>query len=670
MKQIIALLAIISLAFTGTAQDRMTAELLWKLGRVSLNDMSPNGKTVLYSVTNYDVDANKGATNLYQVDVKSGEATAFPQNIRGAHYLNDGRITGTLDGKFGIYNPENDSFEQIADIDGAENMKAIELTDGRIMLLFTKPYKFRLTTADQYPNLEKANAFVFDDLMYRHWNEWNDEYVNHLCMAVYTPGEGATKAYQDLMGDEPYDVPIPPFGGSEQYTASPDGKYIVYSCKKKTGKAFATSTNSDLYLFMVETGNTNNITKGMMGYDNLPQFSPDGRKMAWVSMPTDGYESDVNKLWVYDFAGHTVNQPLNEDYVQDFSWADANRIAYIVPKEATQQIGLIDLTEKENNQARIITSGDYNYTSFVLKNNVLVASRTDMNHAAELFTINLKKGTAKQLTRVNDEIYNNLNMGKVEKRWVKTTDGKDMLTWVIYPPNFDPTKKYPTLLYCQGGPQSAVSQFYSFRWNFQLMAAHDYIIVAPNRRGLPGFGKEWNEAISKDWGGQAMRDYLSAIDALAEEPYVDEDKLGAVGASYGGYSVYMLAGIHENRFKALISHCGLFNLESWYGVTEELFFANWDVGGPYWQDPMPKSYLTDSPHKYVQNWTAPLLVIHGGKDFRVPENQGMEAFTAAQLMGIPSKFLYFPEEGHWVLSPQNGLIWHTEYFKWLDQWLK
>jgi dipeptidyl aminopeptidase/acylaminoacyl peptidase len=651
------------------AQERMTPELLWKLGRVSLSDVSPDGKTVLFSVRHYSVAENSGSSKSYSLDVKSGQISALDLPFSEAQYLGENRLGGIENGQFMVSTDGGKSASAVALLKG-ENYKAISMADGRILLLFTQPFKFKNTTADNYPNLPKANAQVFDDLMYRHWDSWNDEFVNHLCYTIYDPAKGASSTYTDIMGKEPFDVPNPPMGGAESFTASPDGKYIVYSCKKKVGKEFAVSTNTDLYLYNIETKTTTNLTEGMMGYDNHPQFSPDGTKLAWASMPTDGYESDVNRLWMYDFGTKAKSQPLNEEYVDDFQWVDNFRIAYNVPKQATQQIGIIDFRLKGASQERIITSGDYNYGAFMMRGKTLIASRTDMNHAAELFSVDMKTGKATQITHTNDEIYNNLSMGKIEKRWIKTTDGKDMLTWVIYPPNFDPAKKYPTLLYCQGGPQSAVSQFYSFRWNFQLMAANDYIIVAPNRRGLPGFGKAWNEEISQDWGGQAMKDYFSAIDELAKEPFVDKDKLGAVGASYGGYSVYMLAGIHENRFKAFVSHCGLFNLESWYGTTEELFFANYDVGGSYWQNPIPKSYFEFSPHRFVQNWNTPILVIHGGKDFRVPENQGMEAFQAAQLKGIPSKFLYFPEEGHWVLQPQNGVIWHTEYFKWLDQWLK
>ncbi len=658
MKKVFTLLFLAFSIFTSHAQERMSAELLWKLGRVSLEDVSPDGKTALYSVKVYDTKTNESETKLYALDIKKGEATAFAANLNGAKYLFNGtKVGGTIDGQYALVDADGNNPQKITLIKGASGWKAIEQNDGGLILLFTKEYKFAKTTQENYPDLDLAEAHVFDDLMYRHWDHWNDEFVDHLHMAKYAGDLVRTSI--DLQGNEPFDV------GS--YTANAQGTIVAYDCKKVSGREYAVSTNTDIYLYDIKNGNTANITSGMMGYDRSPSFSPDGKKLAWTSMPQDGYESDVNKLWVMNMETKEKSQVLSENYVQSFSWINNNAVGYMVPKMATQQIGMIDFGSKKET---IITKGDYNYKGFVFAGKSLIAERQDMNHATELYSVNLKKGTAEQITHVNDAIYNNLDMGKIEKRMVKTTDGKDMLTWVIYPPNFDPNKKYPTLLYCQGGPQAPVSQFYSFRWNFQLMAAHDYIIVAPNRRGLPGFGVEWNEAISKDWGGQPMKDYLSAIDEVAKEPFVDNEKLGAVGASYGGYSVYMLAGIHEGRFKALISHCGLFNMESWYGVTEEVFFANWDIGGPYWQNPKPEAYTKFSPHNYVQNWTAPILVIHGGKDFRVPENQGMEAFQAAQLRGIPSKFLYFPNEGHWILQPQNGLIWHNEYFNWLDKWLK
>ena len=657
------------LALFATAQKNLTANDLWKLGRVSLSDVSPDGKTALVYVTNYDVGANNSDTKLVKVDVKTGEVTPMPTNIGGAKYMKDGqKIGGSHEGEYVLMDTDGMNMKRITNIKNASNWKAVELNDGRIMLMYTRPFQFKKSTADRYPELDQANAMIINDLMYRHWDHWNDEFVEHLNFAVYNGelvGEG-----KDIMPNVPFEVPNPPFGSSSEFDASADGQYIVYSCKMKTGVEFAKSTNTDLYLYDTEAGTTINMTDGMMGYDNHPQFSPDGAQLAWTSMPRDGYESDVNQLWVMNLADQKKTQTLSEEYVHDFNWINAHSIGYLVPKQATQQIGMIDFRKRGKSQERIITSGDYNYRGFIFSGDHIIAERQDMNHATEIFVVNGKNGAAKPLTHVNDGIYENIAISKIEKRWIKTVDDKDMLTWVIYPPNFDPNKKYPTLLYCQGGPQSAVSQFYSFRWNFQLMAANGYIIVAPNRRGLPGFGKDWNEAISKDWGGMAMKDYFSAIDALAKEPFVDEDRLGAVGASYGGYSVYMLAGIHENRFKTFVSHCGLFNLESWYASTEEMFFANWDIGGAYWDEPLPESYLRFSPHKYVKNWNTPIMVIHGGKDFRVPVNQGMEAFQAAKLRGIPARFLYFPEEGHWVLSPQNGIIWHTEYFKWLDRWLK
>jgi dipeptidyl aminopeptidase/acylaminoacyl peptidase len=430
------------------------------------------------------------------------------------------------------------------------------------------------------------------------------------------------------------------------------------------------STNSDVFIYDIATKTTINISEGMKGYDRNPLFSPDGSKLAWNSMEREGYESDRNRIMIHDFNTNTTYE-LTEGLDRNaghFEWSeDGSKMYFLSGEQATAQLYEINLKNKELRQ---ITSGDHDYVDFAFAGNRIIGGRMSMSQPVELFSINPKNGKTEQLTRINEEKLNSIELGRVEKRWIKTTDNKDMLTWVIYPPDFDPTKKYPTLLYCQGGPQSTVSQFFSYRWNFQLMAANGYIVVAPNRRGLPSFGQEWNEQISGDWGGQAMKDYLSAIDAVKQEPYVDEERLGAVGASFGGYSVYWLAGNHDNRFKALIAHCGLFNLTSWYGTTEELFFANWDLGGPYWEDELQDEYERFSPHTYVENWTAPILVIHGEKDFRVPVSEGIQAFHAAQIRNVPSRFLYFPEEGHWVLSPQNGVLWHRVFFDWLDQWMK
>lgn len=667
-------------AFTLSAQQVMTPELLWDLNRVGLETVSPDGKNFIYGVSQYNTEDNSSNRDLYLmgVDGKSKvQLTDMAGSEYGATYLMGGKKIGfSHRGQYHIMNADGSDKKQLTNIDGGiSNIKAFDLPDGRIALLFSKSVKLEQTTADLYPELKQAEAVIIDNLMYRHWDSWSDAEYNHVCIAYTSEGAESISDYQDLMEGEKYDSPLNPFGGSESFTLSPDGKTVVYEAKKLTGKDWAQSTNSELYLVDLASGSTTNITEGMQGYDKEPKFSPDGSKLAWMSMKTAGFESDVNDIVIMNVASGEKTHLLettgkyDEMTFQSFAWLDNNTIYAGVPTNGSNHVYEISYSSKGVNYKKI-TQGDFNYNHFELAGKSLIVDRQDMNHATEVYNVSIKKGSAKQLTKENDEIYGSLSTSKVEKRMVKTSDGKDMLTWVIYPPDFDPNKKYPALLYCQGGPQSQVSQFYSFRWNFQLMAAKGYIVVAPNRRGLPGFGREWNEEISGDWGGQAMKDYLAAIDDVSKESYVDESKLGCVGASYGGYSVYYLAGNHNKRFSAFISHCGLFDLENWYLTTEELFFANQDLGGPYWMPENQETYSKFDPKDYVQNWDTPILVIHGGKDFRVPEAQGMAAFQAAQLRGIPSKFLYFPNEGHWVLNPQNGLIWHDQFFSWLDQWLK
>lgn len=679
-------LAFLAMLSTVYAQKvPMSPERLWELGRVSLDAASADGKSFVYGVTHYNTKENSGNRDLFLMSTdgkKTTQLTDMPGGEYGAHYLLDGKKIGfSKGGQFHLIDPSGENLTTVTNFDGgAGNINAYDLPDGRIALLFTMSVKLEQTTADLYPELDKANARIIDNLMYRHWDNWSDENYNHVCIAYYDPSKpGKISEYVDLMQNEAFDSPLNPFGGSESFTLSPDGKTVIYEAKKKSGKDWAVSTNSELYMVDLAGMKTTNITQGMMGYDKEPKFSPDGSKLAWMSMATDGYESDVNDLIIMDVESGAKMRVLknmgaySSKTFHSFTWKNERTLYAGVPENGTNQIYEVSLPKKVSGDAKaaleVVSSGQYNWNHFEVSGKNLVVDRQDMNHATETYLLNPKNKKGTQLTHENDGIYQNTQMSKIDKRMVKTSDGKEMLTWVIYPPNFDPNKKYPTLLYCQGGPQSQVSQFYSFRWNFQLMAAKGYIVVAPNRRGLPGFGQEWNEAISKDWGGQAMRDYLAAIDDVKKEPWSDENNLGCIGASYGGYSVYMLAGIHEKRFDAFISHCGLFDLESWYLSTEELFFANYDLGGPYWKPENKKTYTAFDPKDYVQNWDTPMLVIHGGKDFRVPENQGMEAFQAAQLMGVPSKFLYFPEEGHWILSPQNGLIWHDQFFKWLDEWL-
>jgi dipeptidyl aminopeptidase/acylaminoacyl peptidase len=527
----------------------------------------------------------------------------------------------------------------------------------------------KMKSTDLYPNLDKSDAYVYDALHYRHWDTWEDGSYGHVMIENLSTGEKT-----DLMKGEPYDCPTTPFGGPEDYVWHPDGKSMVYVTKKLFGTDYVNSTNTDLYHYDLESKTTKNLTAFNKGYDTHPVYSSTGT-LAYLSMKRDGYEADKNDLKVVLDDTH-VN--LTQDWdgtVREFIWSeDGKTIYFTAPTKGTVQLFSVPAKAKESGVGvKQITEGQFDLgslTGFYKKQ--LIAGRNDMNRAKEFYLIDLKSGDMERLTGVNDELYAKIKTGKIEAEMVTTTDGKEMLTWVIYPPDFDPSKKYPTLLYTQGGPQSALSQFYSYRWNFQLMAAQGYIIVAPNRRGMPGYGVEWNEAISKDWGGQCMQDYLAAIDYMAEKPFVDNDRLGCVGASFGGYSAFYLAGIHEDRFKTFIAHDGVFNLKSMYGTTEELFFVNWDAGGPYWEldnAAAQKTYSDFDPSNFVANWNTPMLIIQGGKDYRVPIGQSLEAFTAAQQQGIKSRLLYLPEENHWVLQPQNGLVWQNEFFKWLKETL-
>ncbi len=614
------------------AQKNMTPELLLQLGRVAPLGISKDGKNIVYAVSAPQMEQNKMKTTLFTIPVNGGNA----QEITDPSTL---------------LTDKNKS------------------PDGKKTLFHQAVQVEKVTGKARYEDADQSNAYLYKSLDYRHWSTDNDGSFNH----VFYKNEAGESI--DIMPNEPYYAPQMPFGGEEDYCWSPDGKTIIYVSKKVAGTAYAISTNTDLYAYNLETKQTINLTEKNKGYDTHPVFSPNGQ-LSWLQMKRNGYEADKNDI-IVRVNDVDINLTAHWDgTVQSFEWSkDGRKIYFIAPIEGTTQLFEVDfigLTKKIPSVIQL-TNGDFDVTSIVgFVNESGIVTRTDMNHAAEIFSYNLKKKQWKQLTHVNDEKYRNVAMSKIERRYVTTTDGKKMLVWVVLPPNFDPNKKYPTLLYCQGGPQSIVSQFYSFRWNFQVMAANDYIIVAPNRRGLPGFGVEWNEAISKDWAGQSMKDYLSAIDEIAKEPYVDKNRLGAVGASYGGYSVYYLAGIHENRFKTFIAHCGVFNLESMYGTTEEVFFTNFDLGGAYWDKTntaAQKAYSEFNPVRLVDKWNTPIMVIHGGKDYRVPIGQGQEAFQAAQLKGIRSQFLYFPEENHWVLKPQNSIVWQREFFKWLKETL-
>ncbi|MGX5689617.1 prolyl oligopeptidase family serine peptidase [Arcticibacter tournemirensis] len=659
-------------------QDRMTPELLWKLGRVSGETISADGKSVLFGVTRYNMNENKGERDLYSVSVNGGSVKQLTNAAGGESIVytdaKNGQLFYLYKGQIWKMNADGTSKQQLTNHEGGLNNVRFS-PDGKHILFSAEVQVLKILGKDRHPELSKSEAFVFDDLSYRHWDTWEDGKFQHIFYAGFNDGKiGLPK---DIMKDEPYDCPQMPFGGSEDALWSPDGKFIVYVAKKKLGKEYAKSTNTDIYFYDLISERTTNLTEGIGGYDTNPSFNKDGSRIAWLSMNEDGYESDKNDILVYDFKTLKTHNLTREwdGTVASWKWSnDGSKIYFLAAIKGTEQLfeitGISDLNKYNIKNLKQLTKGVFDINSIVGQSgNNLIVSRTDMNHAAELYRVDLRFRTLSQLTFTNKDIYDNISLSKVEERHIKTTDNKDMLAWVIYPPDFDPSKKYPTLLYCQGGPQSALTQFYSFRWNFQLMAANGYIIIAPNRRGMPGHGIEWNEAISGDWGGQPIRDYLSAIDDIIKEPYVDKNRLGAVGASYGGYSVYMLAGVHENRFKTFIAHDGLFDLRSWYGTTEELWFANKDIGGPYWGPNPPDSYKHSSPIEHADKWNTPIMIVQGGTDYRVPVEQGLEAFQLAQLKGIKSRLLYLPNENHWVIGAQNAIVWQREFFKWLTETL-
>ncbi|HKJ42686.1 MAG TPA: S9 family peptidase [Sunxiuqinia sp.] len=658
--------------------DVMSPEVLWSFGRIGNVELSPDGKTVLFGITYFNIKENKSYRELYTLPVAGGEMTRITNTApkeSGAQWRPDGKKIGYLydqsgDTQLWEMNPDGSDTVQVSNVEGG--ITGFKYAPDQKHIFYTKTVKLDDDIHDRFPDMPKANARLETDLMYRHWDQWHDYTYNHIFVAKY--GKGEITSGTDLLKGEKFDSPDKPFDGLEQIAWSPDGQKIVYSCKRLTGKAYTLSTNTDLYLYDLATGETKDLTEENKGYDKSPTFSPDGKLIAWTSMARDGYEADQTRLFVMNLeTGKKTN--YSKDWEQNagaLTWSkDGKSIFFISDIHATDEIYRLDLADEKIHR---LTDGVHNYQSAVeTTGGKLLAQKVSMSHPAELYLVDPTTGKDEQLTSVNNGIMSQLKMGKVEKRWVKTVDHKEMLVWVIYPPHFDPSKKYPAILYCQGGPQGTVSQFWSYRWNFQMMAADGYIVVAPNRRGLPGFGMEWLEQISKDYGGLNIQDYLSAIDEVTKEPYVDENRLGAVGASYGGFSVNYLAGHNESkRFKAFISHDGIFNFDQMYVTTDEMWFENWDIGGSYWdkENVSAQRSYTFSPHLFVDKWNAPILVIHGGKDYRIPYTQGMAAYNAAVLRGIPAEFLYFPEENHWVLSAQNGIVWQRVFKNWLDKWLK
>jgi dipeptidyl aminopeptidase/acylaminoacyl peptidase len=652
---------------------KLTPEILWKFGRVGDMQLSADGSTVIYNVSRYDSKINKKQTWIFAISAKGGEPknlTSDMPSCDNPRWVSKDKIAFicSKSGSSQIWtmNADGSDKTKISDVEG--DINGFEISPAGNKIFYLKDVKTDSTTQDKYPDLPKASGKIITDLMYRHWDSWSDYASSHIFVGNLT-GKAITGA-KDIMQGEPYDAPLSPYFDISEISWNADGTLLAYSCKKLKGKAYALSTNSDIYLYNVQTGATVNITEGMEGYDRYPVFSPDNKKIAFQSMETPGYEADKERLFVYDIEAKTKTY-LSENFDQNaahFVWASNSKDIYFISGiNATYQIYTINIENKEIKQ---VTKGFHDYTSIAFNNNVLVGEKMSMRRASEIYRIDPTTGQETQISFTNKNIYDAIKFGDVKERWVTTTDNKKMLVWVVYPPDFDSTKKYPALLYCQGGPQSAVSQFFSYRWNFMIMAANGYIVIAPNRRGLPTFGQEWNAQISGDYGGQNIKDYLSATDDVKKEPYVDANRLGAVGASYGGYSVYYLAGHHENRFKVFIAHCGMFNLESQYAETEEVFFTNHDLGGAPWQKNKPKAYTQFSPHLYVDKWNTPIMIITGANDFRIPYTESLQAFDAAQLRGIPSKLLYFPDESHWVTKPQNSILWQREFFGWLDKWLK
>jgi dipeptidyl aminopeptidase/acylaminoacyl peptidase len=699
-------------AATASAQDaRMTPELLWKLGRLGEAAISSDGTRIAYSVRNFELEKNQGATTLYLLDWESGEQEVLLENWPGVGDLQfvgqgdqerlyfTGRPTEeiakqsakelkTSDSDSNSNNSNGKDSEskpvwpqiwtielatgdrrQISQLDQPISNLKVSPTGRRVA--FTLRVQLDPDTEEIFPDLPLADAKIIDGLLFRHWDRWHDGKYSHLHVAELDE-TGLVGTPTDLMPGIRADTPLPPFGGSRQIAWAPSGDEIAYTAKIVNN--WAQSTNSSIFVCRLDEDEvtTRCITTGMEGYDVEPLYSPDQRWIAFHSMERAGFESDRNRILLYSRSTGEIQEltvGLDQTTHRATWLPDTSGMVFYSERLGTDQVFRIDLGRQGATQ---ITSGQKNWSiiDVMPDGDHLLVSVQDMIRPTELALVSLADGEARRITGINDSLYEDLELPTVQERWVRSSDGAMVHCWVIYPPDFDPQRQWPLLTYCQGGPQGQIGQWFSYRWNFHLMAAQGYVVVAPNRRGLPGFGRAWNDQISGDWGGQAMQDILAATDEMLRQSYIDARRAAAVGASFGGYTVYWLMGHHQDRFRTMIAHCGVFNLESMYGSTEELFFVDWDMGGPYWRSAeLQRKYDEFSPHRFVQNWKTPLLVIHGEKDFRVPITQGIEAFTAAQVQGVPSRFLYFPHEGHWVLTPQNGVLWHRVFFDWLGRYL-
>lgn len=655
--------------------DRVfSPEVLEALGRVSNPVVSPDGTKILFGISYESVEQNKSNNDLYVINIdgtNQQRITYTPSSESNAVWIDGGNKIAFVYAEnsvpqLWVMNADGTNRKVVSDIEKGIGGFLLSPDESKVLLISN--VKYSQTAQDVYPDLPKATGRIIDDLMYKHWDEWVTE-IPHPFLADFDGSK--LDNIIDLMQDEPYESPMKPFGGVESFAWAPDGKQLIYVSRKKVGMEYAVSTNSDLYCYDIESKNTTNLTEGMMGYDTNPAYSPDGKYIAWLSMEHDGYESDKNRIFILDrTSGAKTDLTIDWDYTADaIAWnKDSKSIYFIAAHQGVTPIFNVDIATRK---IKTIADGICDYAALApVDNETLVTMHHSMIAPNEIYSVKNRQVT--KLTNVNTELLAQVDMPTVEKRLVPTTDGKEMTTWVILPPNFDKSKKYPAILYCQGGPQQAVSQFWSYRWNFAAMASQGYVVIAPNRRGLPGFGTEWNAQISGDYGGQNMKDYLSAVDYMKQEPYIDGEHIGAVGASYGGFSVYWLAGNHDKRFACLIAHAGIFNTESQYLETEEMWFANWDLGGPFWDksNAVAQRTFSESPHRYVDKWDTPILITHGEYDFRILASQGMMAFNAARLRGVPAEMLIFPDENHWILKPQNAMMWQRVFFRWLDRWLK
>ena len=666
---------------------KFTPDVMWKMGRLASATLSPDGSKALYAITRYNMAENRGLSQIYVRDMATGNELALTDNSSNNNdpqWSADGSkiyFTSNRSGSMQLWQMATDgsSAKQITDIEGGIEGYGVAPSGDKLFYV-KKVHAADTKSSDIHKDMDKSKARIYDDLMARHWDYWDEGDYSHIFVADLTAD--GVKNDKDIIGEKSaWDAPLAPYFDTAEIAWSNDGKKLAYTCKPLTGTEYAVSTDSDIFIYNTEDGSTLNINKiktnaGMrimefVGYDRYPVWSPDDKQLAFCSMATPGYESDKDRLFVYDLASkeHTYLTPDFDHSTSNVIWKDAKTLYFLSAIEGTQQVCKV---ATDNAKVDVITSGDHDIASMSIAGDKCLTTLMTISRDKELYDVNLADGKLTQLSKINAHVYDNVKMGKVEKRMVKTTDGKEMLTWVILPPDFDPAKKYPTLLYCEGGPQSVVSQGWSYRWNFQLMASQGYVVVAPNRRGCPSFGSEWREQISGDYSGQNIKDYLAAIDEVAKEPWCDKEHLGCVGASYGGYSVYYLAGNHDGRFKAFISHCGIFNFESMYGETEELFFINHDYGGNYWDksNAIAQRSYANSPHKFVQKWDTPILIITGEFDFRIPFTQSMQAFTAARLMGVDARLVEFENEAHQVFKPQNSIVWNREFFGWLDKYLK